>query len=242
MSYDGTLFYGFQKQPNKRTVQGELEKVLSRMHDGAEVRVTGSGRTDAGVHAKGQVIHFDSPLHLPPAAWKKALNAQLPEDIYIHEAESVSDDFHARFSAAEKEYRYFLHTGSEADVFKRNYEYHFPYELDWERINEACRIFEGTHDFTAFSSKKATVKGSKVRTLYEVSFRKNGDSAVFIVRGSGFLYNMVRILVGTLLDIGQGKAEPEEIRTMIAKKDRGNIGKTMPPQGLYLWKVIYEKS
>lgn len=240
ISYDGTNFYGYQIQPNKRTVQGEIEKVLTRMHKGKDIRIYSSGRTDTGVHAKGQVIHFTSDLEIPEANWKKALNAQLPEDLYVHLVEAVDDSFHARFSATAKEYRYFILLSDERDVFLRNYRYMTSETFDFEMMEAACKVFVGTHDFTAFSSARSTVKGDKIRTLYEVAFEKNDNELVFILRGNGFLYHMVRIIVSVLLDAGRGRVTPEEIAAMFTTKSRGAIGKTLPPQGLFLWQVMYD--
>lgn len=240
-AYDGTNFSGFQYQPNQRTVAGELEKALAKMHNGELIRAHGSGRTDTGVHAKGQVIHFDSPHKLPMEKWKKALNSLLPNDIYVHKVEQVPDTFHARFSAKEKEYHYFVWNEKEPNIFKRHITYHVPENIDVDRVNEACRLLVGTHDFTTFSSAKATVKGSKVRTLYHASCKREGSELVFIFRGNGFLYNMVRILVGFLLDIGKGKRNPEEIPYLLEQQDRRFAGDTVPPQGLFLWKVHYER-
>ncbi|WP_404457082.1 tRNA pseudouridine(38-40) synthase TruA [Oceanobacillus kapialis] len=239
--YDGSQFSGFQIQPKKRTIQGELEKALKKMHKGEEIRIHPSGRTDTGVHAKGQKIHFDSPYTIPEANWKLALNTLLPDDLYIKEVTEVSDTFHARYDVIEKEYRYYVTNVKEPDVFKRHYSYHFPYPLEMAKIKEACTYLEGTHDFTTFSSAKATTKGSKERTLFQVSCEKQGAELEFIFRGSGFLYNMVRIIVGVLLDIGQGRRNPEDIKTLLAQKDRRLVGETIPPQGLYLWNVVYEE-
>ncbi|WP_047983259.1 tRNA pseudouridine(38-40) synthase TruA [Ornithinibacillus californiensis] len=240
VAYDGTNFFGFQVQPDKRTVQSELEKALKKMHKGEEIRTYASGRTDAGVHARGQTIHFESKLDIPGNSWKKALNTLLPEDLFIQDAEMVSDDFHARYDVVEKEYRYFIWNAQEPDIFKRYHIYHFPYKLDLKAIEEACRYLEGTHDFTAFSSAKSTVKGEKIRTLYEVSCSKTGEQIEFIFRGSGFLYNMVRIIVGTLLNVGQGRIDPKEIITMLEEKNRQRASKTAPAHGLYLWNVNYK--
>jgi tRNA pseudouridine38-40 synthase len=239
LQYDGSNFFGYQIQPEKRTVQGELEKALEKIHKGEKIRVYASGRTDTGVHAKGQTIHFKTTLTIPASSWKRALNALLPEDLYVEESEEVNEDFHARFNVQEKEYHYVILNREQPDIFTRNYAFHFPYKLNIEAMQEACRYLEGTHDFTTFSSAKATVKGDKVRTLFEASCQKIEDNIEFHFRGSGFLYNMVRILVGTLLDVGQEKIEPIEIKSMLEKKDRGLAGKTAPSQGLYLWKVRY---
>lgn len=240
LSYDGTHFSGYQIQPENRTVQGELEKVLMTIHKNQHIRVQGSGRTDAGVHAKGQTFHFDSFHTLPERNWRRALNALLPADIYITEVHKVSKSFHARFDALEKEYRYYVWNGREPDIFCRNYIYHFKHPLNNDAIKRACDYLEGTHDFTSFTSAKATVRGSKVRTLYEVACKQNGNEIEFTFRGPGFLYNMARILVGTLLEIGQGKRNPSDIPDIFAKRDRRFAGETAPPQGLYLWHVKYE--
>ncbi|HZW67744.1 MAG TPA: tRNA pseudouridine(38-40) synthase TruA [Pseudogracilibacillus sp.] len=244
ISYDGTNFSGYQVQPNKRTVQTEIEKVLTQMHKGKSVRIYASGRTDAGVHARGQVIHFTTELNILPENWQKAMNALLPDDIYVQEVEQVDDAFHARFSATEKEYRYHIlltRNREERDVFLRNYRYMTNERFDDRLLEAACREFEGRHDFTAFSSARATVKGDKIRTLYEVSFERVDDELIFTLRGNGFLYHMVRIIVSVLLEAGRGEVRPEQIREMFIKKDRGSSGKTLPAQGLYLINVSYEE-
>lgn len=240
VSYDGTNFHGYQVQPNKRTVQHEIETVLKKMHQDEFVRIYSSGRTDTGVHARAQVFHFDTELNIPTNNWKKALNAQLPDDICIKEVSAVSEDFHARFSAVEKEYRYYIKMSDEMDVFQRNYRYIMNERLDFSLMNEACKVFEGTHDFTAFSSARSTVKGDKVRTLYEVVCIENDDDWYVRLRGDGFLYHMVRIIVGVIIEAGRGKVTPKEIEEMFQTQSRGKTGKTLPPQGLYLWDVTYE--
>lgn len=242
ISYDGTNFSGYQVQPHKRTVQSEIERVLATMHKGKQVRIYGSGRTDAGVHARGQVVHFETELEIPLENWKKALNVQLPDDIFVQSVEYVDESFHARFSAIEKEYRYFILLTKEIDerdVFLRNYRYMTTDSFDDTLLETACRVLEGTHDFTAFSSARSTVKGDKVRTLHYVGFERKKNELIFTLRGDGFLYHMVRILVSVLLEAGQGEVTAEEIERMFAKQNRGRAGKTLPPQGLYLWEVSY---
>lgn len=240
LSYDGTHFSGYQIQPQNRTVQGELEKALMTIHKGWHIRIQGAGRTDAGVHAKEQTFHFESFHTFPERNWKRALNTLLPADIYITAAQKVPASFHARFDAVEKEYRYYVWNGREPDIFRRNYVYHFKHPLDIEAIKRACSYLEGTHDFTSFTSAKSTVKGSKERSLYEVVCKQDGQEIEFIFRGPGFLYNMVRIMVGTLLEVGQGKRAPSAIPELIARSDRHFAGETAPPQGLFLWHVKYE--
>lgn len=239
ISYDGTNFAGFQIQPKQRTIQGEIERALAKMEK-CPVRIYSSGRTDTGVHARGQTFHFESSLTIEKDQWKRALNTLLPDDIYVHSVEKVPQSFHARFDAVEKEYRYFIYTAKERDVFKRNYAYHFPYRLDLTAILKGCCYLEGEHDFTTFSSAKATVKGSRVRTLTKVTCLQKEDKFEFIIRGNGFLYHMVRIIVGVLLDIGVGKLQPKDIPELLAAKDRRLASDTAPPEGLYLWEVFYE--
>ncbi len=241
LAYDGTDFAGFQIQSRERTVGGEIEKALKKIHKGEHIRIQSAGRTDAGVHAEGQVIHFDSPLSIPDENWKRALNTLLSDDIYVKSCKNVTEAFHARFSAIAKEYHYIVRIALEPDIFKRKYAYHFPYTLDLQKIRQACCYLEGTHDFTTFSSAKATIKGSHVRTLYKLSCEATEDGIRFYLYGDGFLYNMVRIIVSLLLDIGRGKKEPEEIPALIAAKDRSKLGKTIPPEGLYLHQVMYKE-
>ncbi|AMR08815.1 tRNA pseudouridine(38-40) synthase TruA [Bacillus sp. FSL W8-0445] len=240
ISYDGHLFYGYQVQPGQRTVQDELEKALQTLHKAKErIPVVSSGRTDSGVHAVGQTIHFDSPLSIPEAKWPYALNALLPDDISVRKAEAVNDQFHARFSAKRKEYRYMIYRGRHPDVFKRYYAYHVPYDIDMEKVKEASRYLVGTHDFTSFCATKTEVK-DKVRTVHELEWSDTGDGLQMRIVGSGFLYNMVRIIAGTLLDVGTGKFSPGDIEKMILAKNRDAAGRTAPAHGLYLWRVIYD--
>ncbi|MBM7573060.1 tRNA pseudouridine(38-40) synthase TruA [Aquibacillus albus] len=240
ISYDGTNFSGYQIQPNGRTVQAEVEKALTRMHKGLPIRVIASGRTDARVHAVGQVIHFDTSLNIPIQNWRQAFNALLPEDIRVKEVKRASNEFHARYDVVEKEYRYFILNTENEDVFLRNYTYHVRQPLDMKAMSEACDYLEGTHDFTSFCAANTSVK-DKTRTLYDVSCFQEDGKVVFVFKGSGFLYNMVRILVGTLIEVGKGKRPPLNMKRVIDLQDRGAAGKTAPPQGLYLWNVNYEK-
>lgn len=241
VSYDGTNFSGYQIQPKNRTVQGEIEKALKRMHKGNEIRIQSSGRTDKGVHAKRQVFHFDTELTIPSYRWKKALNTLLPSDMKIVAVEEVSEGFHARYDAIEKEYRYFILNTKEPDIFKRNYTHFEPNVINIEKLQAACKKFEGTHDFTSFCSAKTTIKGSRVRTLHEVSCHKQEDIIMVILRGDGFLYHMARIIVSVLLDVAKGKLSMSEIDTLFSVKNREYAGMTIPPEGLYLWEVKYEE-
>ena len=239
IAYDGTQFAGYQIQPEKRTVQSEVEKVLMTMHKGKEIRVAASGRTDAGVHAKGQVIHFDSPLDLPSERWIKALGTMLPADISIVSIERTSPEFHARYNAVRKEYRYYISLAETRDPFMRNYAYHYPYKLNLNLMERAAEYLKGTHDFTSFCSAKTEVL-DKVRTIESIDFLKEEHQLVIRFIGDGFLYNMVRILVGTLLDVGIGKRYPEDMKAILTALDRTKAGRTAPGHGLYLWKVDYE--
>ena len=238
VAYDGTLFSGYQVQPNKRTVQGEVENALKKLHKGEEVKVSASGRTDAGVHARGQVIHFDSELSIPLSKWAIAINSLLPDDVVILSAEEADSDFHARFDAKGKEYRYFLNLSSKRDPFTRHYAFQYPYSLNLTAMQEAAAHLIGTHDFTSFCSAKTEVE-DRVRELKHIEFIRNGDSLELRFVGNGFLYNMVRILVGTLLEVGAGEIDPQLMIDILAKKDRSFAGKTAPAHGLYLWSVHY---
>lgn len=240
VAYDGTQFSGYQIQPGKRTVQGEIEKALGKLHKGLVIKSVASGRTDAGVHAKGQVIHFDSPFEMGPSKWQTALNAWLPTDIVIDEAEIASPDFHARYDSIGKEYRYVVDLSKKRDPFQRNYAFQYTYELDYIAMKEAMKYLIGTHDFTSFCSVKTVVE-NRVRTLREIEFFEEKGQLVFRFVGNGFLYNMVRILVGTLLEVGNGRRNPYQISTILENKDRTYAGKTAPGHGLYLWKVFYEE-
>ncbi|WP_100374473.1 tRNA pseudouridine(38-40) synthase TruA [Bacillus sp. FJAT-45037] len=240
VSYDGTYFSGYQVQPNQRTVQSELEAALKRVHKGQATPVTGSGRTDAKVHARGQVIHFDSPFDIPEKQWPKALNACLPDDIRIISARSVAPDFHARYHAVGKEYHYRVLRAEAVDVFRRNLVAHVPYSLDVNEMKKAAAHLLGTHDFSAFCAANTNVV-DKVRTLYTIEIIEDGDELHFILHGNGFLYNMVRIIVGTLLEVGNQKRAASQVREVLRSKQRELAGKTAPGHGLYLWSVQYEK-
>lgn len=239
IAYDGAAFSGFQIQPNGRTVQEELEKALGKMHKGEQIKITGSGRTDAGVHSRGQVIHYDSWLRIPPANWVKAINTVLPKDIAVLKVEEVSSDFHARFDVTGKTYKYILYTNPVRDPMKRLYAAHCPHKLHLSKMKEAAKYLVGTHDFTSFCSAKTEVT-NKVRTISAIHIEEGEEQITFTFTGNGFLYNMVRIIVGTLLDVGMGKISPESMTEIIEKRDRTIAGRTAPSEGLYLWEVYYE--
>jgi len=238
IAYDGTGFAGYQVQPNKRTVQGEIEAALARLHKGESIKISASGRTDAAVHAKGQVIHFDTTLNLPEDKWVIAMNSHLPDDVVILVAEMVASDFHVRFDATGKEYRYFINQSKRRDPFSRHYAYHYRYPINVRLMKEAAVDLKGTHDFTSFCSAKTEVD-DKIRTLESIDFFEENGLLVIRFVGNGFLYNMVRILVGTLLEAGRGERDPSTFKGILEKKDRKYAGKTAPGHGLYLWEVFY---
>lgn len=240
IAYDGTNFNGFQRQLNGRTVQGELEKTLSKMANGQAIIVQGSGRTDARVHALGQVIHFDFPEKRPLERMRFALDTQTPEDIAVKEVEIVDETFHARYLVQEKTYQFRLDIGKPRSPFRRHYASYYPYPLDLEKIQQALPDFLGTHDFTSFCASGSSVE-DKVRTIYEAKMTiANEDEIIFTFRGDGFLYKMIRIIVGTLLKIGNGRLPADCIPEIIAAKDRNQAGPTAHPEGLYLVHVGYE--
>ncbi|GGL63733.1 tRNA pseudouridine(38-40) synthase TruA [Sporolactobacillus putidus] len=239
VAYDGSRFFGYQVQPGKRTVQREIETALARIHHGREIKITASGRTDRGVHAAGQVFHFESPLSIPPVNWTKALNSLLPDDIYICRTELVSPDFHARFDVKMKEYRYRLLTRPEPDLFRRFYTLHIKTPLDLQKMNEAAGSIVGTHDFSCFCAANTDVK-DKVRTVYHLDVhQEGGDETIICIVGNGFLYQMVRIITGTLLAVGTHVLPPPALSEIIAGRDRQAAPKTAPACGLTLWQVTY---
>jgi len=239
ISYDGTHFSGYQVQPGERTVQAELERVLTIMHKGEKIKVTASGRTDAKVHATGQTLHFDTPLAIPTDKYRKALNVQLPRDIRVLSVEEVVHDFHARYSVTGKRYRYIWSCERVQSPFRR----HFTVETNGVKPNvdamqEAAKAIIGTHDFSCFCAANTSVK-DKVRTVTTLQFEWHGEELHMVIEGTGFLYNMVRIIAGTLWEVGVGRRAIDNVALVIASEDRDKAGKTAPPQGLYLEKVFY---
>ena len=239
ISYDGSQFSGYQVQPGERTVQAELERVLTIMHKGSHVKVVASGRTDAKVHATGQTIHFDTPLSIPVEKYKKALNVQLPKDIRILSVEEVDTSFHARYSVAGKRYRYIWSCEPIQSPFRRYYTVDTNgIKPDVEAMQEAAKVIVGTHDFSCFCAANTSVQ-DKVRTVTKLEFEWHGEELHMVIEGNGFLYNMVRIIAGTLWEVGINRRNPKNIEAVVASVDREKAGKTAPPQGLYLEKVFY---
>ena len=242
VAYDGHLFHGFQYQPRQRTVQGTIEAALSKMTKGKNVVVEGSGRTDAGVHALGQVIHFDYPdKEIPPERMICALNSLMPLDIVFKKCEIVDEKFHVRYSAKGKWYRYRVSLDRFVDPFKRFYTGHYPYPVDVEKMKRAAFDLLGTHDFTSFAASGGQIK-NKVRTMFYVNIQKDkqNNEIVFDFICSGFLYNMVRILVAMLLEIGRGKRPVNDIPRVIMAKDREQVRETAQASGLFLYHVFYD--
>ena len=237
VSYDGSRYSGWQRQGNtSATIQFKLEKVLSTLL-GEDVEVAGSGRTDAGVHAIGQIASFRTHKRLDVGTFLTELNAALPEDISVLRLSQASERFHARLSAKEKTYCYTINNSAVTDVFRRKYEYLLPEKLDVEAMRSAAKLLLGTHDFKGFSS--GHTKKSTVRCLKSLDIVRVGRKITLTYTGNGFLYNMVRILTGTLIEVGRGERLPESVLDVFETKDRALAGFTAPPQGLCLMEVIY---
>lgn len=239
-SYDGSNFNGYQKQPKKRTIQEELENVLTQINGGKQVSVVSSGRTDAGVHALNQRAHFDMDKEIDCNKIKQGMNSLLPLDIYVKKVEVVDSEFHARFNVIGKEYVYKINMG-EYDPIERNYVFQYNKRLDISAMERALKYLEGTHNFKSFTKANdeitdyvRTISGTEIiRDLKDV----NKITISFI--GTGFLRYMVRNMVGFLIEVGEGKRSAEEVRSIFEKEDRTEAGKTAPPNGLYLRNVFY---
>lgn len=239
-SYDGLDFDGYQKQPKHRTVQGELEKVLKDINNNKKVDVHASGRTDKGVHALNQKAHFDLDVSITESKLRMALNSYLPGDIHIQKAEIVPETFHARYNVKAKEYMYVINMG-EYNPLERNYVYQYNKPLDIVAMERALKYLEGEHDFTSFSPA-GEEKDSFVRTISQTNLirdLKNTDKITILFLGSGFLRYMIRNMIGTLIEIGEGKKKAEDIIEIINAKDRRKAGPTANPEGLYLKNVFY---
>ena len=246
VAYDGTDFNGWQRQPNAPTVQGRIESALAGI-TGEPVKLHGSGRTDAGVHALHQVANFKTDCHIPCANLLKALNNILPPSLRIKKVEEVPDSFHARHDARSKTYRYRILLAPVASPFLSRFVYHYPHPLDLPPMAAAARLFEGEHDFTSFAGSVGAVHEpplpgrANVRTIFSSRFlwRPKTSILVYDVRGSGFLHHMVRNIVGTLIEVGRGKLQPNDIPEILAARDRSRAGPTAPASGLCLVAVEY---
>lgn len=237
-AYDATNYHGYQKQPNLITVQETIEKALTKINGGNKVVIHAASRTDKGVHAKNQKAHFDLSINVSCYKLKRAINSNLSNDIHINDVNEVDDNFHARYLSIKKEYCYILNMG-EYNPTERNYVYQYNKELDINKIKVATNYFIGKHDFTSFVSAEET-KEDKVREIYEASIKVEGQKLYFTFLGNGFLKYQIRNMVGTLIEVGNGKRNPEDIKRIIEAKDRTKAGKTAKPEGLYLMNVWYE--
>ncbi|MDP1881131.1 MAG: tRNA pseudouridine(38-40) synthase TruA [Parachlamydiaceae bacterium] len=241
IAYDGSDFNGWQIQPNGRSIQELIENALKIITNNETIKIIGSGRTDAGVHAQGQTAHFkiDSQINLSRTLF--SLNGLLPPTIRILKIEEVSLDFHARYSAIGKEYHYHLYPNSILNPFLRLYTWHLKRKIDVNLLKEAARLFVGTHDFTSFSneSHRGSAAKNPVRTVYRIDVVESEEGIRIEFEGNGFLYKMVRNIVGLLIEVAANKKEIHDIQTIFEARDRRKSSQTAPPQGLFLMRVIY---
>lgn len=239
ISYDGTDFQGWQIQSRGRTVQGEIESALKKLHR-HDVPLIGSGRTDAGVHATGQVANFHSNLNsIPAERFREAINSHLPRDIRIMKSTVVNDNFHARFDARIRVYKYYILSGEAGFAHLRNYCYLTRNHVHPEQLNRLAAPLVGVHDFTTFAASR-DANDSKIREIYSAAFYPEGIFTVFTIAGNAFLWKMVRSLTGTILQLAEAGAGREEMAALLALKDRSAAGPTAPARGLFLHKVLYE--
>jgi tRNA pseudouridine38-40 synthase len=243
IAYDGSNYAGWQIQKIGLGVQQRVEEALARIFPTPK-RLHSSSRTDTGVHAIGMVAHVEIPvteLKMPPRKVMLALNAHLPADVRIMSVQKVSADFHARFNACGKQYRYFVWNHGAMNPLLRTQAWHVPKDLDLVAMREAARLFLGKHDFKSFAANRAYEMENTVRTMHRCDIQKKGTMLTFVIEGDGFLYKMCRGIVGTLVQLGQGKIAVADVKNILAAKDRRVAGMTAPAQGLVLWKVFYKK-
>lgn len=238
IEYDGSRYLGWQRLGDSdKTIQGKLEAVISEMV-GVSTEIIGSGRTDAGVHARGQVANFKTESMMSLDEMQNYINHYLPGDIVVKKIFQVDDRFHSRYNVRGKKYIYYVWNHVVPSAFDRKYSYYFPENLDIRKMEEACKLLIGTHDFIGFSSLKKSKK-STIRTIDDISITRDGNMLQFTFIGEGFLYNMIRIIMGTLLDIGTGKMAQQDIENIFMNKVRSEAGITVPPNGLFLEEVYY---
>ena len=237
IAYDGTAYCGFQSQKNGIAIQDVVEDAICSLF-GHPIRTISASRTDAGVHAEGNVCVFDVDTRIAPGKIAYALNARLPQDIRIVESECVPDTFHPRFQNTIKTYEYRILNRAHADPLTRNFEMHYYYALDAERMNAAAAFLVGEHDFASFCAAGFSSR-TTVRRILEASVRREGDRIIFSITGTGFLYNMVRIIAGTLIEIGAGKYPPERMESILSARDRSAAGPTAVAKGLVLKSIHY---
>jgi tRNA pseudouridine38-40 synthase len=235
LSYDGTDFHGWQRQPKKRTIQGTLEDTLAKIAQ-KKVTIIGAGRTDAGVHAQGQVANFKAVLRLNEDELKKALNALLPDDIRVIALKKAAMDFHARRDAIAKVYQYRIFHGPEINPFVSRYVLHWPYPLNLARMRKAARLFQRQGDFSGFSSNRLLYP---VRRVTRSAIKKRGGEIIYTIEASGFLRYMVRTIAGTILEVGRGRVSLDKIEDIFREKQRTLSSPTAPAKGLCLMKVVY---
>lgn len=239
IEYDGKNFAGWQTQPGKVSIQGEIEKAIKEI-TGEDVELIASGRTDAGVHAFGQTANFHTESNLPVERFPYAFNSKLTKSIVVKSAEEVEERFHSRYNCKGKTYRYIINNNEFPSALERYREFHMPYSLNKEDMKKALKKFEGEHDFKGFKSSGGSPKKTTVRTITKAEMKESNGKIIIELTGDGFLYNMVRIICGTIVDVGLGKISADEIEDIIKSGDRTRAGKTLPPHGLYLVKVYYE--
>lgn len=238
IEYDGTEYLGWQTQPNGKTIQGSLEDCL-RQITGERIHVIGSGRTDAGVHALAQVAHFKTKSPIDIQSLQRALNSLLPKDILVKKVEEVGDDFHARKKAMSKVYEYRILNRPLRSVFHRHYAWHIPQKLNREAMEKATHYLIGEHDFSSFKSS-GTSSRNFIRKVLRAEWKRGREGILcFEIEANGFLKQMVRTIVGTLVEVGKGKISPEEFKEILLSKDRRKAGPTAPPHGLFLKEVKY---
>jgi tRNA pseudouridine38-40 synthase len=236
-AYDATNYYGYQKQPGLKTVQGTIEESLSKINNNKKVILHAASRTDKGVHALNQKAHLDIDVNITCYKLKRAINSNVPEDIHVNDVTLVDNNFHARYMAIKKEYLYILNMG-EYNPIERNYVHQYNKLLDIDKINNAIKYFEGEHDYTSFVCAE-DIKENNVRIIYEASVKMENNKLYFTFIGTGFLKYQIRNMVGTLIEVGNGKRLPEDIIKILESKDRRKAGKTAKAEGLYLVNVWY---
>ena len=237
IEYEGKKFGGWQKQPTKLNIQGEIEQAIKEI-TGEEVELIASGRTDSGVHSLGQTANFKTNSNIEVEKIAYAINSKLKKSIVIKSAEEVEENFHARYNCKGKKYKYVINNSVQGTAIYRDLECHIPQKLNVEKMKKAIKHFEGEHDFKGFRASGTSSKSS-VRTIYKAEVKQDDERITIELTGNGFMYNMVRIISGTIVDVGLGKIEPNEIPYIIESKDRTRAGKTLPAHGLYLVEVYY---
>lgn len=238
LTYDGTNFYGFQSQLKFRTVQAEIERTIFNVLK-QDIKIYAASRTDSKVHAYGQVFHFDTDVVMSEKRMQNVLNKSLSKDIYILSVEIVEEDFHSRFSSLKKEYHYYIDYGPHNPLLN-NYRYFYSYgkKIDWEKFKNAASVFIGTHDFKSFT-KNHKLENTE-RTIYSIDIIREENLIIIKIVGNGFLHNMVRILIGMLLEVGRGNYTVDDLKLIMQEKNRQLAPKIVPPNGLYLYRVYYK--